>query len=131
MRIKKVSQTTTTQAQISDGYSESKIDGYSCDYVNRLFNKDNGYYEFPNGLVICWGEVNSNDMATDSGMGGYSKTVQLPITYSSIPVAIQGFRYASVLTRTSVKKITTSSITLGCEVKVNGIYVPYIVIGYK
>ena len=36
MRIKKVSQTTTTQAQIVDGYSESKIDGYSCDYANGL-----------------------------------------------------------------------------------------------
>lgn len=39
MRIKKVSQTTTTQAQIVDGYSESKIDGYSCDYVNNAIKK--------------------------------------------------------------------------------------------
>lgn len=36
MRIKKISQTTTTQAQISDGYSESKIDGYSCNYINNI-----------------------------------------------------------------------------------------------
>lgn len=35
MRIKKTAQTTTTQAQISDGYSTSKIDGYSCNYVNN------------------------------------------------------------------------------------------------
>ena len=34
MRIKKVSQTTATGAQIVNGYSTSEIDGYSCDYIN-------------------------------------------------------------------------------------------------
>ena len=36
MRIKKVSQTTSTNATIVDGYSESTQDGYSCNYVNNL-----------------------------------------------------------------------------------------------
>lgn len=34
MRIKKVSQTTSTQAQVVDGYSTSTTDSYSCNYVN-------------------------------------------------------------------------------------------------
>ena len=36
MRIKKVSQTTATQAQVVDGYSTSTIDSYSCNYINGL-----------------------------------------------------------------------------------------------
>ena len=35
MRIKKTSQTTTTQAQVVDGYSTSTIDSYSCNYANK------------------------------------------------------------------------------------------------
>lgn len=36
MRIKKVSQTTATQAQVVDGYSTSTTDCYSCNYVNGM-----------------------------------------------------------------------------------------------
>ena len=36
MRIKKVSQTTSTQAQVVDGYSASTTDSYSCNYVNGM-----------------------------------------------------------------------------------------------
>lgn len=36
MRIKKVSQTTSTQAQVVDGYSTSTTDSYSANYVNEL-----------------------------------------------------------------------------------------------
>lgn len=35
MRIKKTSQTTSTQAQVVDGYSTSTTDSYSCNYVNN------------------------------------------------------------------------------------------------
>ncbi len=37
MRIRKVSQTTPTQAQVVDGYSTSEVDSYSCNYVNNTF----------------------------------------------------------------------------------------------
>lgn len=39
MRIKKISQTTSTNATIIDGYSESTQDGYSCNYVNNGLGK--------------------------------------------------------------------------------------------
>ena len=39
MRIKKVSQTTATQAQVVDGYSTSTTDSYSCNYVNGSVGK--------------------------------------------------------------------------------------------
>ena len=38
MRIKKVSQTTSTQAQVVDGYSTSTTDSYSANYVNNIVN---------------------------------------------------------------------------------------------
>lgn len=37
MRIRKVSQTTPTQAQVVDGYSTSQVDSYSANYVNNTF----------------------------------------------------------------------------------------------
>ena len=40
MRIKKTSQTTTTQAQVVDGYSTSTIDSYSCNYANNIIKKN-------------------------------------------------------------------------------------------
>lgn len=47
MRIRKVSQTTPTQAQVVDGYSTSEVDSYSCNYVNStlgtiLYDNDTG-----------------------------------------------------------------------------------------
>lgn len=36
MRIKKVSKTTQTGAQIIDGYSNSQVSGYSCGYINKM-----------------------------------------------------------------------------------------------
>lgn len=41
MRIKKVSKTTQTGAQIIDGYSNSQVSGYSCDYINKMNNRNN------------------------------------------------------------------------------------------
>ena len=35
MRIKKVSQTTATQAQCVNHKTDSKVDTYSCDYINK------------------------------------------------------------------------------------------------
>ena len=39
MKIKKVSQTTSTQAQVVDGYSTSSRDSYSCNYINNKVKK--------------------------------------------------------------------------------------------
>lgn len=36
MRIRKTSQTTTTAAQVVNTHSDSQVDAYSCDYVNKL-----------------------------------------------------------------------------------------------
>lgn len=59
MRIKKVSQTTSTQAQVVDGYSTSTSDSYSCNYVNSIIesgsNTNGNYVKYTDGTMICWG----------------------------------------------------------------------------
>lgn len=52
MRIKKVSQTTTTQAQVVDGYSASTTDSYSCNYVNELIKSSQGYIEIGDTQIV-------------------------------------------------------------------------------
>lgn len=49
MRIKKVSQTTSTQAQVVDGHSTSTIDSYSCNYVNGIH-----HYSTTEHIVGTW-----------------------------------------------------------------------------
>ena len=39
MRIKKVSQTTATQAQVVNNENDSKLNAYSCDYINNKVKK--------------------------------------------------------------------------------------------
>lgn len=52
MRIKKVSQTTSTQAQVVDGYSASTTDSYSCNYVNELIKSSQGSIEIGDTQII-------------------------------------------------------------------------------
>ena len=51
MRIKKVSQTTPTQAQVVDGYSTSAEDTYSCNYVNNAIKE---VYSTEETVVGTW-----------------------------------------------------------------------------
>ena len=51
MRIKKVSQTTPTQAQVVDGYSTSTTDSYSANYVNGKINDINDDITDINNLI--------------------------------------------------------------------------------
>lgn len=54
--IIKVSQTTSTQAQVVDGYSTSTTDSYSCNYVNELIKSSQGYIEIGD-IQIIYGAV--------------------------------------------------------------------------
>lgn len=61
MRIKKVSQTVPTTAQVVDGYSNSTTDSYSCNYVNGIIESGSnsyGYYtKYIDGTMICTRKV--------------------------------------------------------------------------
>ena len=56
MRIKKVSKTTATSAQVIDGYSESTTDAYSCNYINKIIesgsNANGSYIKYFDGTMI-------------------------------------------------------------------------------
>lgn len=65
MRIKKVSQTTPTQAQVVDGYSTSTTDCYSCNYVNTNFETKGVKLFTASGSGTSSGNINLDDTITD------------------------------------------------------------------
>ena len=56
MRIKKITQSTVTQAQILNNKSTSKKAGYSCDYINTLVQ----------GLELFRGDTTGNPTLSES-----------------------------------------------------------------
>ena len=72
MRIKKVSQTTTTSAQIVNSYSDSQTNGYSCDYVNGQLSN------IIDAEVLSTTEVKTNKVWID-GKPIYRKVVPIVI----------------------------------------------------
>lgn len=77
MRIEKVSQPTPivpNTAQITDTYSTSTDDGYSCNFLNGAIIEEagTGYIRFGDGTQICYGSANpsafpNNNVCTGSG----------------------------------------------------------------
>ena len=91
MRIKKVSQTTSTQAQVVDGYSTSAIDSYSCNYANNNFQ--NSYNLITDGDAVKTGrQVDGKDeyvkRITCSNLGGSSveKTYATGINMTNVVI---------------------------------------------
>jgi hypothetical protein len=89
MRIKKVSQTTSTQAQVVDGYSTSTIDSYSCNYANNNFQ--GSYNLITDGDAVKTGrQIDGKDewvkrfSFTTSGGSAYSKS--LGFTLSDVTI---------------------------------------------
>ena len=90
MRIKKVSQTTSTQAQVVDGYSTSTTDSYSANYANNNFQ--GSYNLITDGNAVKTGRkidgkdeyvvrVNCGNMPNNT-----SKNVNLPINLASVTI---------------------------------------------
>lgn len=121
MRIKKTSQTTTTQAQIVDGYSESKIDGYSANYVNN--NIKSKYTQLWTGHASSGTEVLNDSIENYDFIlvvvrgGGYTRgTSLIPVSLieygsgDSTPWSVVAFQNASVFG--SLKLNFTNSTTI-------------------
>lgn len=57
MKIKKVSPTTPTTAQVVDSHSDSTTDSYSCHYINGIVesgsNANGNYIKYADGTMIC------------------------------------------------------------------------------
>ena len=87
MRIKKVTQTTPTPAQIINSYSESTTDGYSANYINNVgivesgSNANGHYIKFGDGTMICSQQFSLTTTITNSWGNLYSCSAQTPPNY--------------------------------------------------
>ena len=107
MRIKKVSETTPTQAQIVDGYSTSATDGYSARYINQAIGAGGETLKLgtilpfsgstlPTGYLFCDGSAVSRTtyaglfdvIGTTFGSGDGSTTFNLPNLKGKVPVGL-------------------------------------------
>lgn len=66
MRIKKVTQTTPVQAHLTNSYSTSTEDGYSCNYINEFINDTGSNYLQIGEKLIIWG-VKTASAAASTG----------------------------------------------------------------
>ena len=112
MRIKKVSQTTATQAQCVNHKTDSKVDTYSCDYINQIVesgsNENGDWIKYANGNLICYGSA-SIQSPTYSDWYGFCRvtndiTATLPTTFKDNDYKIIAtsftFGYFGMVTRT-------------------------------
>ena len=120
MRIQKVSQTTATQAQCVNHTTDSKVDTYSCDYINQIVesgsNENGSYIKYKNGILICYGEAKISSPITYSDWYGFCRlandqTVAFPYEFIDneykITMNSYVFGYFSSIIRTK----TTASFT--------------------
>lgn len=148
MRIKKVSQTTPTQAQVVDGYSTSEFDSYSCNYTNNTFEpkgkilwtNPNPTVSFPAQTVTLNESLDNYDMYEILVL--QSTTNARLMSTGKIPVGhgtIISYNTSSYLFRPTGVVVSGSTISFedgkgvaGGTVSVdNGVIMPMYVIGYK
>lgn len=108
MRIRKISQTTSTNATIVDSYSESTQDGYSCNYVNNIIesgsNANGNYIKYADGTMLCWRRITFTGIAFNSAWGSvyesasqsFGATPQTFISTPAIFTSVDNAAYAGV-----------------------------------
>lgn len=127
MRIKKVSQTTSTQAQVVNGYSTSTTDSYSANYVNELNI---------NSLKGEKGRILTSQMSSKSIGGSTGKEYSLTFTgtYTNIPTVIVSVwnnnagSYGGVPCAVGEITTTTCSLYFMANVSASDIGIEYLVI---
>lgn len=139
MRIKKVSQTTPTQAQVVDGYSTSTTDSYSCNYVNN---------NITNAKILWTNPSPTNDFATQTitlNSSDYDLLMWIFKTGTSVVMVynIKGYGAKTIditgntnTRRRQIDYVSDISYTIGNAYGEdgnirNGALIPLYVIGYK
>lgn len=119
MRIKKVSQTTSTQAQVVDGYSTSTTDSYSANYVNGLAGKV--IYENSQGTdlnLVCTDVISDFDyLQFDYEHQSSHATVLAPIIDNKIQIRSIGIPGNNNTMQIMIQKYTINNKTLELDVE--------------
>ena len=88
MRIKKVSQTVPTSAQVVDGYSNSTTDSYSCNQVNKL-----------TGIELFYSENGATSGTLSDNYTNYERIEVRAMKGSSNPFCVEGVLYPAKTNR--------------------------------
>lgn len=119
MRIKKVSQTTSTQAQVVNGYSTSTTDSYSCNYVNGLAGKV--IYENLEGddlNLVCSEAINNFDyLQFDFLHQDYHMSCIVPIIDNKIQITSIGIPLGNTTMQLIVQRYTINGNTLQYDIE--------------
>lgn len=116
--IIKAKQSAGLVANVSNTYSTSQIDTYSCNYVNDTFginnysNVEDGYIKFPTGLMIQWGSENLSRTATNQ----QEISINFPQTFNTVFTVVAslndpGYGLGELNEGVGVLNITSSSFT--------------------
>lgn len=134
--IIKVKMGSSLEGQVTDMYSQSTTDAYSCNYVNGIIesgsNANGNYVKYADGTAIVWGKESISFNATATTYN----TINLPITFKNTNYIVtesisQLFNYHTSITLHPGTRTTTT-----CQIggwndfsnTVNG-YIDYIIIG--
>ena len=119
MRIKKVSQTTPTQAQVVDGYSASTTDSYSCNYVNNIAGKI--IYENLQGTdlnLVCTDTISDFDyLQFDYEHQSSHATVLVPIIDNKVQIRSIGIPGNNNTMQFIIQKYTINNKTLELDIE--------------
>ena len=140
MRIKKVSQTTSTQAQVIDGYSTSTTDSYSCNYVNGsvgkiLWTNSSPTSDFSSQTItLSSGDYDFLEIFFCSNVQSNNKTFEIRKTIKNYDVTlstvVQNVNTYRIVRFTDATHLAVESGYAGTDVQ-DRRCVPLYVIGYK
>ena len=133
MRIKKVSQTTPTQAQVVDGYSTSTTDSYSANYVNSMGG--NILWTNPNPSTAISANTSITLSSSDYDLILWVFRVSISNSQTDSDFSLKGYgvrHYIGNVYRTITRNSDTSyTINASSDAAYNNAAVPLYAIGYK
>lgn len=133
MRIKKVSQTTPTQAQVVDGYSTSTTDPYSANYVNGIGG--NVLWTNPNPSTAISTDTSITLSSSDYDLILWVFRVSISNNQTDSDFSLKGYglrHYIGNVYRTIARNSDTSyTINASSDASYNNAAIPLYAIGYK
>ena len=80
---------STSFATITDSYSTSTTEGYSCNYVNGIIesgsNANGNYIKYADGTMICTKKVEFSNIAITNTWGSFYESTSLDIGSYAVP----------------------------------------------
>lgn len=105
----------TSKPTTLSGYGITDVD------VRQLTDDIHGYIKIK-GYAIIYGSFPMEGMDRDESIGGYSKSISLSsdvVTTGKSPFCLAAARYPAGFPKVAIKALTTTTITISCDVNVD------------